>query len=118
MSRARGHWAAIETTRHQRTHRRLGVLLVAAALTAGMVGAMAPTATASPAVRSAPVIPHDKSIPVTPVAGHYHAPTPMPSWHPAAVNWPTGSATVSLPASTPGGAARSAGSLVRAGSLP
>ncbi len=120
MSRVRGHWAAIETTRHQRTRRRVGVLLVSAALTAGMVAGMTPAA-ASPALRSAPVIPHDKSIPVTPVASHYRAPTPMPPWHAAAVTWPAGSATVSLPAGTSGASSDSAqqsASQVRAGSLP
>jgi RHS repeat-associated protein len=89
-------------------------------------------ATAPPSVAAAswqaPPVPHDKSVPVSPVTSHYTRAVPEPSWQPAAPAWPAGTGTAVTPAASPVGGARPAssrvpatgtvGARVRAGSLP
>jgi len=96
--------------------RRSALVAVAAVTAAGLMTA-APAMAVPPAARgSAPVVPHDKSVPVFPVVSHYQRAVPERSWRVPAPDWPSGSAVVSVPAA--GGAARAAAAAVRAGSLP
>ncbi|MGW1875658.1 RHS repeat-associated core domain-containing protein [Streptomyces sp. NPDC001975] len=76
---------------------------------------------ATPAVAAdrhqAPTPTHDKPVPVTAVASHYHQPKPMPAYRPPHISWPSGAAKVTL-----GGvgakAKQASGAAIRAGSLP
>lgn len=117
MSRASGRRTAIGTAYRQRLRRRLAALLTSVVATAGLVAGLTPTAAAAP-LGSAPIVPHDKSIPVTPVSSHYQAPAAMPVWHPSVVAWPSGTATLSLSATAAGNSAHPVDALVQAGSLP
>jgi hypothetical protein len=68
------------------------LVLMAAALVGGV--ATAPVAAATLAAPPVPVAHKQRTVPVTPVAGHYTKPAAMPAWHPDAVTWPSGAATV------------------------
>ena len=104
----------------------VGALAVCAALLQGSESAVA-----APAVHTPPSVPHTKPVPVTSVKSHYQQPKPMPAYRPSPVAWPSGQATVTLPAAsgshpahdalahgqtTPAGPASE--SRVRAGALP
>ncbi|HEX5114174.1 MAG TPA: RHS repeat-associated core domain-containing protein [Pseudonocardiaceae bacterium] len=65
---------------------------MAAALMGGVAAAPATAATLAAPV--GPVAHKQKSVPVTPVTNHYTKSATMPAWHPDAVTWPSGTATV------------------------
>lgn len=65
----------------------------------------------------APTLAHDKPVPVSAVASHYHQPKPVSAHRPPHVSWPSGAAKVAL-----GGAGtrvkQASGTAMCAGLLP
>lgn len=98
--------------------RRLAAVAVTGAL--GMAVLSAPTASA--ATHAQPKAPHTASVPVTPVALHYHKAKALPMWQAVKPSWPSGSASVDLSASGTAAqktlATRASTTSVRAGKLP
>jgi RHS repeat-associated protein len=84
-------------------------------ITAAGLMAAAPAALAASG-RSAPVVKHDKSVPVFPVVSHYRRAVPERSWRVPAPDWPSGSGVARIPAA--GATGRTAAAAVQAGSLP
>jgi RHS repeat-associated protein len=118
--------------RQRRIQQVLLTLMAAVAIAISLVTAI-PAAAATTAIPAKPSsVAKGKSVPVTPVVGHYQKPKPLPAWKPGAIVWPTGSATVSLttpsgsPATTASGgsapavpaATHAVTSPVKAGNLP
>jgi RHS repeat-associated protein len=86
-----------------------------AVITAAGLMAAAPSALAASA-RPAPVVKHDKSVPVFPVVSRYHRAVAERSWRVPAPHWPSGNGVARVPVARAAG--RAAAGAVRAGSLP
>jgi hypothetical protein len=85
---------------------RIGVATLAAGVMAAQFIATAAPVSAAVHHNSAPTVPHDKSVPVSPVTSHYTKPQPATSWQPSKTVWPSGTAVAAVAARTKAQAGR------------
>ncbi|HEY2698135.1 MAG TPA: RHS repeat-associated core domain-containing protein [Pseudonocardiaceae bacterium] len=109
--------AGLRTAARRRRHQGI-VFGVALSLFLSILAVFAPPSLASPARTAPPAAQQVPSVPVHPVAGHYQKPAPMTQWRPGKVNWPSGSATVTLSTVAKSNATTAAPTPAQAGALP
>ena len=89
--------AELRTQARRRRHQGI-VFCIALSLFLSIIAVFAPPSLASPARTAPPPVQQVPSVPVHPVTTHSPKTAAMPQWQPSKVSWPSGSATVALPA--------------------